>query len=1528
MTNLPQSFCGFVLCFVAFAFTASAAAEDWPMWRHDAQRSAASNEELPLDLKPHWTLNLGPREQVWDDPLNHDLMPYDRVFEPIVLGDRMFVAFNDTDKVVARDLNTGGELWRFYTDGPVRLPPVGWQDSIYFTSDDGCLYCVDAASGKQNWKFNGAPGPQKVLGNKRLISAWPARGGPVLRDGQIYFAASIWPFMGTFIYALDAKTGEVEWINDSTSADYIKQPHSAPSFAGVAPQGAFVATRDVLLVPGGRSVPAAFDRHTGEQLHFHINDGGKGNGGSFVIANESEFYVHTRLRGVRAYDLKSGNKGSFTLNEPVLTDDAIYTAAEYSIKLTNLRKAEASLASARKDEAAAKRGMKSAEGLAATATASAKLAAAQGKIKLAQETIAKAKKTWADAWQGPVVQAFSPDKKLLWEVECDGLGDLIRAGSRLYAASSNQVSAIQLPANGEKAKVVWQSPIRGNAQRLLAANGKLIAVTANGDIQCFGEEESQAIAKSTAPAKLAVPMSRARMAETLIKMIGMRGGYCIWHGTEDIGLLDATIASSDLEIVATTPDAGQLDRQRKRYDDAGFYGERLAVHHADPAAFKAPPYIANLVVLSPSAAASVSDAQSLTSIYQSVRPYGGVLWSPGSKAQTSRLAALAQSANLEKAKIQQTDDGLKITREGALPDTADWTHQYGDIANSVKSDDRRVKLPLGVLWFGGNSNDDVLPRHGHGPPELVIGGRTFLEGINSLSARDVYTGRVLWKRDFEDLGTFGIYYNETYADTPLDPAYNQKHIPGANGRGSNFTATEDTVYLALRDECLAIDAARGKTRKTIKLPQREGQSEAPQWGFIGVYEDTLLGGHGFANFSRKFADDGETVKPTIEDYSASDGLIAFDRHTGKELWRVDARHSFLHNGIVAGGGRVYLLDKLPRSAESKLTRRGKDAPADYRILAIDGKTGKKIWETADNVLGTWLGYSTERDILLHAGAAASDRLRDEVAVGMSALNGESGSVLWSRPKLVYSGPCIIHNDLIIANANQHSNRKPNYENSTVFNLLDGSDVHIENPITGRSEPWRIERGKGCNSIIACENFLTFRDGSASYYDLKSRNGIGSLGGFKSGCTANLVVANGVLNAPDYTRTCSCSYQNQTSLALVHMPDLEMWTSSLVGTRPGENGRIKRLGVNLGAPGDRQSSGGALWLEYPAVGGATPDVAIETTGKNLSYFRRNASQVQASGEAWIAASGAVNLESISIRPRLAGAADIQQPKKDATIRLQPGDTSDTAEEAADGVVQLASSDLELVDEKSRQTVGIRIPRVNLHSSSEVKAAFLQFVVDEPGKAKTTLDIRAHAIDNAPEFTENPHGLTLRELTQANVVWTPRAWKKTGDADVDQRTPDLTPLIAEILSRKGWKSGNAIAFIISGSGKRVAKSNGKPAPTLVVETGDATNAEPAEKEPVRKESEILYTIRLHFLEPENLKPGQRVFDVALQGKPVLSDFDIRAEADGSLRGIVKEFRRVAVTDALKIDLTRGKNSVAGPAISGIEMIAEGTWKAARN
>ncbi|MGV3485857.1 MAG: PQQ-binding-like beta-propeller repeat protein, partial [Planctomycetaceae bacterium] len=311
---------------VLFSSTTSDAGEDWPMWRYDAQRSAASPNSVPERLQTIWKRDLAPRQPAWDDPLNLDLMTYDRTFEPIAIDGRLLIGFNDSDKLLAIDAQTGKDLWTAYAEAPVRLAPVAWKDRVFFSSDDGYLYCVQALDGKLLWKFSGAPNPQKVIGNRRLTSAWPARGGPVVRDDTVYFAASIWPFMGTFLYAIDAETGAVRWVNDNTGSQYIKQPHSAPSFAGVAPQGAIVATENALVVPGGRSVPAVFDRHSGELRYFELNAGGKGTGGSFVSASDEHFYVHTRLKGTRAFDLATGVKTAFMPNEPVLVQGIVYSA--------------------------------------------------------------------------------------------------------------------------------------------------------------------------------------------------------------------------------------------------------------------------------------------------------------------------------------------------------------------------------------------------------------------------------------------------------------------------------------------------------------------------------------------------------------------------------------------------------------------------------------------------------------------------------------------------------------------------------------------------------------------------------------------------------------------------------------------------------------------------------------------------------------------------------------------------------------------------------------------------------------------------------------------------------------------------------------------------------------------------------------------------------------------------------------------------------------------------------------------------
>ena len=57
---------------------------------------------------------------------------------------------------------------------------------------------------------------------------------------------------------------------------------------------------------------------------------------------------------------------------------------------------------------------------------------------------------------------------------------------------------------------------------------------------------------------------------------------------------------------------------------------------------------------------------------------------------------------------------------------------------------------------------------------------------------------------------------------------------------------------------------------------------------------------------------------------------------------------------------------------------------------------------------------------------------------------------------------------------------------------------------------------------------------------------------------------------------------------------------------------------------------------------------------------------------------------------------------------------------------------------------------------------------------------------------------------------------------------------------------------------------------------------------------FTLRLVFAEPERLAPGQRVFNVEVQGRAAIKDLDIVKEAGGPLRAVVREISGVQVED----------------------------------
>ena len=120
---------------------------------------------------------------------------------------------------------------------------------IYFGSDDGYVYCLEAQSGKLVWKLRGGPAEEWLIGRGELISRWPIRTGVMIDGGVAYFGAGIFPHEDIFLYAVRASDGKILWKRDNIS-------ESEAGRNDLSPQGYLLFSDTKLFVPSGRTLPA------------------------------------------------------------------------------------------------------------------------------------------------------------------------------------------------------------------------------------------------------------------------------------------------------------------------------------------------------------------------------------------------------------------------------------------------------------------------------------------------------------------------------------------------------------------------------------------------------------------------------------------------------------------------------------------------------------------------------------------------------------------------------------------------------------------------------------------------------------------------------------------------------------------------------------------------------------------------------------------------------------------------------------------------------------------------------------------------------------------------------------------------------------------------------------------------------------------------------------------------------------------------------------------------------------------------
>jgi outer membrane protein assembly factor BamB len=1004
---------------------------------------------------------------------------YDFAHQPILVGDTVIVGSTTDDSVTALSVSDGQQRWQFVTSGPVRFAPAAWRDLVFVACDDGYLYALSLDDGSLRWKHRGGAGERKCLGNERMISRWPARGGPVVLDDTVYYAAGIWPSDGVYVHALDAATGQPIWSNDRTGGLLMPQPHGgAEAQSGVAPQGYLLATKERLFVPTGRAVPAAFRRDDGELEYYLLQENGSMGGARALIADR--FVVN----GGCFLDAETGKlaaragRGVFG----IWADGVLqYTGDElHAYRWKNMETHD------RKGSLRRYRGLEKHVSTAltqatvdvhrATQVAEA-LPALNGLFRTdiffsaADPNVARQtglERTLAQSRPdverlGGVVEPF--------QAACyERSHEVINAGDEAVCGSPGLVSIVNLVDDG---KVRWSAEVDGAAIGLAAGSGALLVSTTAGSLYCFAESDSPADSvasqRSPQPAAVSENEQASSDAEEILRRAGITAGFCLDVGCGEGQLALELVRRSELYVIGLQSDPAKAAEARRRLSEAGVYGSRVTIHQGVLTDGLYPNYFADLIV---------------------------------STAQLSNPAATVGTAALEH--VQRPNGGvvclgqrgdLQVSRRGPLPGAGLWTHQNSSPANTLCSDDLLVRGPLETSWYR-DGELEIADRHAQGPAPLYSDGILVVEGVHGLCGLDAYNGRTRWVYEIEDI----------LAD--WDGVH---HDVGVGDVGSNVCLGDGAVFVRNGSSCQKIDLTTGAKLAEFETPIAATSSDR-NWGYIASAEGILFG---------SVLNDGHTVSPRYENIrlrTESVLLFGMDARTGELLWKYQPRHSIRNNAIAVANGRLYVIDR-PMALADRITQpepngkhRGPLSAGEHPggiLMALDARNGDPVWQSDERIWGTQLAVSARDGVLLMSYQGVKHgffKLPSEIGGRLAGFATDSGERIWDREAVYKTRPVI--NDGVI------------YAEGGAWNLRTGEEV-----------PWEFHRSYGCGQIAASRHLMLFRSATLGYLDLSRDAGTENFGGIRPSCWFNAIPAGGLVLVPDGSAKCACSYQNRAWLAL-------------------------------------------------------------------------------------------------------------------------------------------------------------------------------------------------------------------------------------------------------------------------------------------------------------------------------------------------------------------------------------------------------------
>lgn len=1145
-------------------FSLFSLADDWPTYQQNNDRAGSNSEQLDWPLANEWTLTVndpsaesplatawaGPRSEPIEGQFMRHRSDYDASIPVVAVGDRVYFGSSVDHHLYCVSNVTGETLWRFATEGPIRLAPTVADGKVYFGSDDGWAYCLNAEDGALVWQFHASPFDERLLARGDLISRWAVRTSVLVDNGVAYFAAGIFPHETIYLCAVDAESGRIIWRNDAISQEDASRND-------VAPQGYLLCSDELLFVPTGRAQPAAFDRATGElryrSAHSRWSESGVVGGVRALLA-DGQIYTagpHHYL----ALDQTNGQIGYAWIlgRQMVVAGDKAYCATGETISAVS--RTEHAAASRERNQFTIRHY---------------NLTRSFQRGNISEEEY----REQAAVFDAEIEQKLATGR--LWQVAASDEGALIATSGAVIVGGEGRVVAF----HSESGEEIWSAEVEGTCRSLSVANGRLYASTDLGRIYAFGpagttnEIAMRGVAEQqgeTPFADDAMTPVYAKVAEEIGDNEHLTNGYCLVVGSEEGRLAYAISQASHLRVICVESDEEKVLRSREVLTQAGLYGTRIVVLHMDLDHLALPNYFANVIV-SDTLLRTGDFPGSPGDVARHLKPCGGIAllgpYSDSLSLSQEKIASILEEFGLEEGEINM-DDGWGTLTRGTLPGASEWTHQYGTPGNTACVADSRVRGNLGVLWYGDPGPELMASRHAAAAAPLSTGGRMFIQGIDRLMAYDAYNGTFLWE-----------YMNE---------GAQRLHLK-KNSEISHLAAGDDYLFVAIGSDCVMLDVSTGDELATFTVPDQD--DEVPlSWEYTAFVDGHLLGS------SAVSAEDADRLRRQGISVSRSTrSIFAFDADSREIAW-VYTGQNVIPTTLAAGDGRVFFVDssisdeqrlellRTDRAEYENLTPEEQQAAEqelkdhDVRMaVALDLATGEEIWSRPIDVTNcSEIGIGGGKLTLLYSeghlvfcGANANGHYWNQFVAGefnqrrLVVLDASTGEQAWAKDANYRIRPVIVGNEVIAE--------------PWAYNLVTGEQKMRVNPITGEESPWQFIRpGHHCGMVSSTPDMLFFRSLSSAYYDLRSDSGTSHFAGQRVGCCISMIPGNGLVMMPETSAGCVCSFSYTATIVLEPREDRNDWR---LYSLEGAGTPVQQLSINLAAPGDRRNAEGNLWLAYP------------------------------------------------------------------------------------------------------------------------------------------------------------------------------------------------------------------------------------------------------------------------------------------------------------------------------------------------------------